>query len=134
MWAQVRAILTVPNLLYSNIILKRILRLLGWDQELERWMQVPFSCHFKHYFTFILFNDDRISVYNEISVYSENLYIYILPRLKNSRCPNVVNFITLPPELSKSFVKDKKLLYNVNILNSFHIFRNNSLKYVLLYI
>ena len=55
-----------------------------------------------------------------------------LTTINKLRCPDAVNFITLPPELSKSLVNEKKWVHSVNILNSSHIFGNNSFKYLLL--
>ena len=78
-------------------------------------------------------------MYEILSQYIPNILVHIftftpyLDYINKLRCPDVVNCITLPPELPKPLlVNKKKLLHNVNILNSFHTFSINKFKYLLL--
>ena len=62
---------------------------------------------------------------------SQCIYLHLpLASINKLRCPDAGNFNTLPPKLSKSLANEKKLLHNVNVFNSFHIFINNSFKYL----
>ena len=70
--------------------------------------------------------------------YIPNILVHIftlrLTSIKTLRCPDAVNFITLPPELSKSLVNEKNWLHNVNIFNSFHIFNQIFVSYIYIYL
>ena len=87
----------------------------------------------------VLFNIISHSYYLIITGYKYGMLYQYIPiilvhilNLNKLRWPYAVNFITLPRELTKSLVNEKNWWHNVNILNSFHIFINNSFKYVLL--
>ena len=61
-----------------------------------------------------------------IYMYLICIYLYLpLTSINKLRCAEAVNFITLPPGLSKSLVNENNCLNNVNILNFFNIISNN---------